>query len=145
MLSRAHVLAHGVNCEGRMGAGIAVEFKRRFPSMFTRYREMCNDGRLTPGGVYLEKNTSPWVLNLATQSKVGRAELAYVHSCIKWIADHFEQEGITTMAMPRIAAGLGKLPWEPVEQIIQELLQPLPLPVFLYDQYVKGVEADEST
>ena len=32
-------LAHGCNCAGAMGKGIAVEFRERFPKMYAEYKQ----------------------------------------------------------------------------------------------------------
>lgn len=45
-------LAHGVNCVGAMGAGIAVNFKRKFPDMYEEYNARCKRGLLIPGCVW---------------------------------------------------------------------------------------------
>lgn len=37
-------LAHGCNCAGAMGAGIVVEFRRRWPAMFEESRRRCAAG-----------------------------------------------------------------------------------------------------
>lgn len=37
------VLAHGVNCQGRMGRGIALEIKRRFPEVFRAYEDRIKE------------------------------------------------------------------------------------------------------
>jgi O-acetyl-ADP-ribose deacetylase (regulator of RNase III) len=34
-------IAHGRNCAGAMGRGIAREFKRRWPRMYAEYRARC--------------------------------------------------------------------------------------------------------
>jgi O-acetyl-ADP-ribose deacetylase (regulator of RNase III) len=33
----AQALAHGCNCQGSMGAGIAVGFRERYPKMYEEY------------------------------------------------------------------------------------------------------------
>lgn len=40
-----------VNCVGVMGAGLALQFRRRFPEGFVPYREACDRGELRPGEV----------------------------------------------------------------------------------------------
>ena len=35
------IIAHQVNCQGVMGSGIALQIKRMYPSVFTRYAELC--------------------------------------------------------------------------------------------------------
>ena len=39
--------AHGCNCQGSMGAGIAVTFRTRYPEMYEQYRALC---KATPRG-----------------------------------------------------------------------------------------------
>ena len=45
-------LAHGCNCAGAMGKGIAVHFRERFPNMYGEYKQRCADGRFTLGAVF---------------------------------------------------------------------------------------------
>jgi O-acetyl-ADP-ribose deacetylase (regulator of RNase III) len=37
----AQAFAHGCNCQGSMGAGIAKTFKARYCDMFEEYRKRC--------------------------------------------------------------------------------------------------------
>lgn len=76
-LSQAQTLAHGVNCRGRMGAGIDVEFRRRFPKMYKEYRQRCNRDELRPGDLFLWKESTPWVLNLATPDRTSGARAGF--------------------------------------------------------------------
>lgn len=41
LASSLPAVAHGCNCAGAMGKGIALDFKRRFPKMFTEYKALC--------------------------------------------------------------------------------------------------------
>jgi hypothetical protein len=65
-------LGHGVNTLGRMGAGIAVEFRRRWPTMYDAYVEECRSGRLRPGGIFVYQAPDRLIVNMATQRGVGR-------------------------------------------------------------------------
>src|SRR5579872_7145955 len=58
---------HGCNCAGAMGAGIAIEFKRRWPRMFDEYRARCEDGRFGLGDVFVWAEGPHTVYNLGTQ------------------------------------------------------------------------------
>ncbi len=68
-------LAHSCNCQGVMGAGIAVRFKKDYAEMFDEYRRRC---KATPrqfnlGDAFLWKDKDkPSVFNLGTQEKPGR-------------------------------------------------------------------------
>ena len=50
--SKATTLVNTVNCVGVMGKGIALEFKKRYPSMFAEYVTLCNTGSVKPGIPY---------------------------------------------------------------------------------------------
>ena len=72
--------AHGCNCQGSMGAGIAVGFKQRFPQMFEQYRQKCkaNPRQFNLGDAWLWQETGqPAVFNLGTQEGVWRARASY--------------------------------------------------------------------
>lgn len=142
-LSGAQTLGHGVNCRGKMGAGIATEFRRRFPEMFEAYREICRTGELEPGRYFLWKESTPWVLNLATQASTHGARPEFVRDALHAFARRCEAEGVTSLALPRLAAGLGGLAWEEVRAILEEAFAELPIPVHVYEEYLPGVQAEQ--
>ena len=41
--SPAQVIVNTVNTVGVMGKGIALEFKRRYPEMFEKYKKVCEN------------------------------------------------------------------------------------------------------
>ena len=45
----AKTLVNTVNCFGIMGAGIALEFKLRYPEMFEEYEVMCENKKMKTG------------------------------------------------------------------------------------------------
>ena len=142
-LSGAQVLAHGVNCRGRMGAGIAQEFKRRWPRMFKEYRRRCHVGALVPGGMMLWCESTPWILNLATQDTSGGARLDAVDEALASLALNHQELGIRSVAMPQVAAGLGGLDWSQVRAVILARLAASALQVYVYETWVEGLAATE--
>jgi O-acetyl-ADP-ribose deacetylase (regulator of RNase III) len=134
--SDAQTLAHGCNCRGKMGAGIAKDFRYLYPDMYKEYRRLCYKGLFTPGDHYLFKGTDKWVLNLATQDTTKGAQIQFIQKCFADFADYYEKEGITSLAMPRIGAGLGGLKWEVVKGAIIDHLEPLPIQTYVYEEFV---------
>src|SRR5437868_13776170 len=62
--------AHGCNCQGSMGAGIAKGFRERYPEMYEHYRARCKaePREFNLGDAWLWKDERrPWVFNLGTQ------------------------------------------------------------------------------
>lgn len=115
-------LAHGCNCAGSMGRGIAVEFRRRWPDMYDAYRIECREGRFQPGEVFVWNTANKTIFNLATQP-VPRpsARLEYIEASLKKAVGFSESRGITTIGMPRIGAGYGGLDWGEVRQIVEAI------------------------
>ena len=46
-------------------------------------------------------------------------------------------------SMPRIAAGLGGLDWQDVRLLIRNILGPIGIPVYVYEEYKEGLKATE--
>ncbi len=115
-------LAHGVNCAAVMGAGIAHEFRRRWPAMFDIYRERCRAGMVRLGGVL------PWrapdglmIYNMATQRRPAPpASLDAIRSSLTATLTDAWQRGVPTLGLPRVGTGHGGLAWADVAKVIEE-------------------------
>lgn len=127
--TKAQVYAHGTNTYGAMGAGIAVEFKRRFPEMYEEYREDCKKGLYVPSTVMMWTKSKPMVANLMTQGHKNSnyrpiilpARYEDVFRCLEIFFYECKQFGLTEVAMPMIGSGLGGLRWELIEVKLREL------------------------
>ena len=115
-------LSHGVNCHGKMGAGIAVEFRKRFPAMHEKYVNHCKAGRLKLGMVFpWHEQEDFWVYNMASQDKPGRnASLAAVDATLAKVIDHMEKNGVKSLGLPLIGCGIGGLSWPQVRAIFEK-------------------------
>lgn len=118
------VLAHGVNLEGVMGSGIAVEFRKRWPKMYAEYQERCWTGALKLGRFHewTAPDKSVTVFNLATQVRRGKhAGLPSLRDAVEWMLFRAEDLGIEAVAIPRIGAGIGGLDWPDVDAVLRRL------------------------
>jgi len=134
--SQCQVLVNPVNCVGVMGAGLALEFRHHFGQAYFRdYYDACMRGALTPGHPYLHRLPGThWVLDFPTKGHHRNP------SCVQWIEDglaafvrNYERAGITSIAFPRLGCGLGGLVWPHVRFIMVRYLDPLPIPVEIYE------------
>jgi O-acetyl-ADP-ribose deacetylase (regulator of RNase III) len=139
----AEAFAHGCNCAGSMGAGIAVGFKERYPAMFEEFRRRC---KATPpefglGDVFLwREDGKPAVFNLGTQPRPGRgATYPVVGQALRAMRELADREGVRTVAAPRIAAGYGGLSWKKVRAVIEEAFADWTGTLFVYEEYQPGV------
>lgn len=116
-------LAHGCNCAGAMGAGIAVQFRQRFPKMYREYKNRCLGGLFKPGDVFVWDEDPPFVVfNLGTQAHWRTtAKLDWIKASIMNMLIQAGRRGICQIGMPRIGAGLGGLAWSEVEQVLWDV------------------------
>jgi O-acetyl-ADP-ribose deacetylase (regulator of RNase III) len=136
----AQALAHGCNCQGSMGGGIAKGFKERFPEMFEEYRRRC---KATPrqfnlGDAWLWKaDDQPWVFNLGTQERYWHARASYeaIETALRKMRRQADEENITSIALPRIGVGYGGLSWKTVRAIIEKVFADWTGTLYVYEEY----------
>jgi O-acetyl-ADP-ribose deacetylase (regulator of RNase III) len=129
-------IAHGVNCKGVMGAGIAKEVRERYPWSFTDYRTMCETRILHPGGVRwssCEPEPKVDVVHLATQERPGPdAKLRWVAGSVGEMLDIAEIFRTNRIGMPRIGCGIGGLEWVEVRMILELLANESPVELVVF-------------
>ena len=112
--------AHGCNCAGAMGKGIALQFRERYPEMYTEYKHLCRYGLFNPGDVFDYDYGNGHIYNLATQqSWRSKVKMEYVETALNKMLDLALSKDVTGIALPAIGAGLGGLCWENVKSVIE--------------------------
>jgi O-acetyl-ADP-ribose deacetylase (regulator of RNase III) len=132
--SQAQTLVNTVNCVGVMGKGIALEFKQRFPDMYKDYVDRCNSGQVRLGRPYLYKRLiEPWILNFPTKDHWRAvSRLSDIVAGLEYLARHYKQWGITSLAVPPLGCGNGQLDWNVVGPTLYLYLDKLDIPVEMY-------------
>jgi len=125
--SSATAIVNPVNTIGTMGAGLAAQFKKRYPKNFQLYVEHCKKGLLKPGGIYVTScDSTPgalFVINFATKDHWHNpSRLEWIVSGLKSVQHFLVSEGIDSIAIPALGAGLGGLPWKDVKKAIDDEL-----------------------
>jgi O-acetyl-ADP-ribose deacetylase (regulator of RNase III) len=143
---QAQALAHGCNCKGSMGAGIAVGFKTRYPEMYAEYQRCCKavPREFNLGDAFLWRaQGQPWVFNLATQEDYWRSRATYaaVEQGLTHMRAQAESEGIHAIAMPRIGTGYGGLSWKKLRVIVERVFADWPGMLYVYEEYIPTATA----
>src|SRR5574340_157738 len=93
---------------------------------------------------------SPVIINLFTQEppasdqdRPGKASLPNVNHALQALKKELQERGVKSVALPRLATGVGGLEWEKVYPLLQQALKELTIPVYVYSLYRKGVAAQE--
>ena len=132
--SNAQTVVNTVNTVGVMGKGLAAEFKKRYPDMFRRYRDLCLSGKFQMGQLWLWKGPNQWVLNFPTKKHWRKpSQISYVEMGLKKFVQSYEERGITEIAFPRLGCGNGGLDWDEVRPLMEQYLSRLPIRVDIHD------------
>ena len=133
------VIAHGVNCKGLMGAGIAKPVRELYgEEMFREYRFRCRHGSLRPGGFHFwipRGGNLPILLNVASQNHPGPdARLEWLVSGltggIKFAQLALNDELV--IGVPHIGCGIGGLEWDDVEPELERIADDLKVTIRVY-------------
>ncbi|GGH19915.1 macro domain-containing protein [Paenibacillus segetis] len=110
-----YYLAHCISADAKMGAGIAVQFRKRFKLASLQERATRNE--LEVGKCYKVDRT----LNLVSKSKYWhKPTYETLTMSIKSMKEICQQDSIHKIAMPEIGCGLDKLQWGRVKEILEE-------------------------
>lgn len=132
--TKCQTLVNTVNCEGVMGAGLALEAKLRYPEMYKKYKEHCDKGFLKIGLLSLYTNSEPyWILNFPTKDrwKLPSKE-QYIIDGLQKFVQTYEQKGIESIAFPVLGGLNGGLDENRVIDIMLSFLSDLPIMVEIY-------------
>lgn len=132
--SRAQTLVNTVNCVGIMGKGLALQFKQRFPEMFEDYASRCRHHQVKLGEPYLYRRLiEPWILNFPTKDHWRSvARLSDILQGLEHLQNHCREWGITSLAVPPLGCGEGRLEWRVVGPTLYRRLAEMDVAVELY-------------
>jgi O-acetyl-ADP-ribose deacetylase (regulator of RNase III) len=128
--SGAEILVNAVNTRGVMGAGLARQFKQRYPSMFASYRDRCQLGLVQIGAIdvhVLEDESSSRVIiaNFPTKEHWrDPSKLQWIESGLVALRRVIVESGARSIAVPPLGCGLGGLDWSDVSSRIVQSMTP---------------------
>lgn len=124
------IIAHGVNCQGVMGSGVAGAIRRKWPAVFTEYKAYW-DTILSPSEALgmvqvVEVDEGLFVANCFSQLDYGNdgkqyASLEALTTALEGVFDYAHVYKLP-IYLPKIGCGLGGLDWETeVKPVIMQL------------------------
>ena len=142
--SSAQVITNMINCEGVMGKGLALQFKKKFPQMFHEYKIRCDRKEVQLGCPYLWEDERVQILNFPTKDRWReKPNLIDIEKGLKFLAENYTSLGICSLALPPLGCGLGGLEWNEVQPIIEKHLGPIvDLEVYIYVSEGIGTKPD---
>lgn len=124
-----------VNCQGVMGAGVALAFRKKYPDMFYDYQKACSLGEIRPGKLHVWKRSErEWIINFPTK-RTWREKSRYedIETGLQALRDYLIDFPGIKVALPALGCGNGGLDWKRVAPMISESLQNLNAEIFVYE------------
>ena len=151
LLSGAQAIAHGVSPNDNFAQGLALALREQWPALYKDFRHYCHTAHPKPGDAWVWGSADgKRIVNLLTQEaayghgeKPGTATLPNVNHALRALRRVVETEKFSSLALPKLATGVGRLEWDEVLPLVKEHLGDLKVPVYLYTRYEKGVKANE--
>lgn len=126
----AEALINTVNCVGVMGRGIALQFKKKFPTNFEAYQKACQREEVQTGKMFVHHLgifQPQWIINFPTkQHWKGKSKIEYIESGLVDLIKVVQEHNIKSIAIPPLGCGLGGLSWDTVRPMIVEAFKSLP-------------------
>ena len=155
LFSKADVIAHGVAPNDDFKNGLALALRQQFPAMYKDFRHYCKQQSPKVGTLWLwqglnQDNRHIRIANLFTQDAPhhagghpGKAHTEHVNHALHELKKLIQKEGFQSVALPRLATGVGGLSWPSVAPLIQSQLGALKVHVGIYTEFKPGVAASE--
>lgn len=135
-----NIFAHGVNCQGVMGSGIAKQVRRELPELYQVYIDLVDVKDLGDISLHQYKNDQ-WAYNLYSQKfygtdkrhlNYGALNKALLHMRWQILNEGYYPLSQLTVGLPKIGAGLGGGNWNVIEELIESSLEDFK-DVFVYE------------
>ena len=134
--SSSQTLVNTVNTVGVMGAGIALEFRYRYPDMYEKYVTYCRSGMIEIGKlwIYDVPNSGYKILNFPTKKDWKHpSKYEYLEKGLMRFLETYKQKNIISIAFPLLGAQNGGLDPERVKQLMKTFLSKCDIPVEVYE------------
>lgn len=135
LASDCQTLVCPVNMVGAMGAGLALAMRNRYPGLYPEFKRVCSTGYLSPERLFIYNfSENKKILCLPTKRHwKAPSKTLWIDKSLQTLARDWEELGITSLAMPPIGCGLGKLDYQKdVRGLIHLHLGPLDLEVSIF-------------
>ena len=152
LLSGAKTIVHGVAPNDPFSQGLALALRDKAPALYKDFRHYCQSQHPASGSLWTWAGADGVrIVSLFTQQAVeghhggkpGRASVSNVSHALKALRQLADQEDLHSIALPKLATGVGGLAWEDVKPLVAQHLGDLKIPVYVYTVYHAGQKAAE--
>lgn len=112
-----------VNTIGVSGAGLALQFKRRYPLMQQAFKRRCDDG-FGIGDLFFWSSGREKIVCFPTKEHwVQPSSLTFIEMGLETFCREYKEHGVTEAAFPALGCGFGGLEWDEVRPVMERTLR----------------------
>lgn len=129
------IIAHGCNCQGGFGSGVAGQIAKKYPLAKEGYLlKYAHEGWVLGDIQWNYQLDGKTIVNCATQESylprgIVHASYEAIWKCMLKLK-HFAELNNKSIAIPKIGAGLAGGDWNIIEQIIKRVFKDYPITVY---------------
>ncbi len=148
LLSNAAVIAHCVAPMDHFENGLALSLRENYPSMVKDFRHYCHTHHPKPGEIFQWGGADgKQIISLMAQEpsesthghgRPDKASIKNLDQCLRNLIKLAKQDNFESLALPKLATGVGGLEWDEVKPLMEKHLSELDIPVYVYSKYIKG-------
>jgi O-acetyl-ADP-ribose deacetylase (regulator of RNase III) len=138
------MIVNTVNCKGFMGAGLALEFKLRYPSMFEDYKKKCTFGLIEVGTLDIYDNELIKIMSFPTKDDWKKpSNISWIKEGLRSFYNNYKNYGVKSVAFPKLGTNNGGLDWQDVKDLMERCfskLEDIEIFICLDNRAPKGTE-----
>ena len=133
--TNADIIAHGCNCLGGYGSGVAYTMARNYPKAKSLYLEKYDEEGWNLGDVQMVlQRDGKYIANCATQDSflprgICHADYEAIRLCMEKVKRFAKNKGLS-IAIPKIGAGLAGGDWTIIEGILKGVFNDYDITVY---------------
>lgn len=122
--AKTTAIVNPINCQGAMGAGLALQFRNTFPDNYRAYRLACVSKEIESGRMFVFERENPEdgpriIVNFPTKVHWrDKSRLEDIRIGLDALVEEVQRLGIRSIAIPPLGCGLGGLEWSEVKPLI---------------------------
>ncbi len=127
--SQTDALVNTVNTVGVMGKGIALAFRKTFPDAMEEYLKAVRNNEIRIGEVQVVKThyiIPGYIINFPTKIHWRYpSKMEYIDKGLSDLVSKIKEYRITSISLPPLGCGNGKLQWAEVKPLMVRYLEPI--------------------
>jgi len=120
--SNAAIVVNPVNCFGVSGAGLALEFKKRFPLAYEQYRKWCKASHERMGDFLVVRGDSKHhIAHIPTKYHWrDKSDMEAIEESLLNLFHYMSEHHIVSIALPALGCGLGGLSFAEFKKVVEQ-------------------------